>query len=135
MTLSPARLRTMLMMSLSSGVMAAAACISERAAGPDAGLQACAAELPSEAFGSTIVIIRDFQFIPAQVRVRPGTKVTWVNCGTPGSDSHTSTANAGQWSSPLLPPGATYTREFATAGAFAYHCQPHPGMTGTVTVE
>jgi plastocyanin len=112
-----------------------AGCISERASGPGVDLAGCNANLPSDAFGSTIVIIRDFQFTPAQVHVRPGTKVTWVNCGLPGTDSHTSTADAGTWNSPLLAPGATFTQSFATAGAFPYHCVPHPGMLGTVTVE
>ena len=92
-------------------------------------------QLPAEAFGSTIVVIRDFTFSPAQVRVRPGTKVTWVNCGPTGDDAHTSTSDTNVWSSALLPPGSTYTREFAGVGAFPYHCQPHPGMRGTVTVE
>jgi len=115
--------------------VAAISCVSERAAGPGVDLTGCNVQLPSEAFGSSLVIIRDFTFVPAQVRVRPGTKVTWVNCGAAGSDSHTSTADGGAWNSPLLAPGATYTREFTAAGGFAYHCVPHPGMTGTVTVE
>lgn len=110
-------------------------CVSERASGPSTDIAACSASLPSEAFGSTIVIIRDFQFTPAQVRVRAGTKVTWVNCGPPGTDSHTSTADAGTWDSPLLAPGNTFTQSFATVGVFPYHCIPHPGMLGTVTVE
>jgi plastocyanin len=116
-------------------IAAVAGCFSEHSSGPGVDLAACTAQLPSEAFGSTIVIIRDFAFAPEQVRVRPGTKVTWVNCGAPATDSHTSTADAGSWTSPLLAPGETFTQEFATAGAFAYHCQPHPGMRGTVTVE
>ena len=112
-----------------------AGCLSERASGPGVDLAGCSAQLPSTAFGTTIVVIRNFNFVPAAVRVRPGTKVTWVNCEASGTDSHTSTADAGAWSSPLLAPGETYTQEFATAGPFAYHCEPHPGMKGTVTVE
>jgi plastocyanin len=111
------------------------ACFSERTSGPSNTLEGCNAQLPAEAFGSTIVIIRDFAFTPAQVQVRPGTKVTWVNCGAPGEDAHTSTADGGTWTSQLLAPGATFTREFPTAGAFPYHCEPHPQMTGSVTVE
>jgi plastocyanin len=110
-------------------------CVSERTSGPSTDLAACTASLPSAAFGSTIVIIRDFQFTPAQVHVRAGTKVTWVNCGPAGTDSHTSTADAGAWNSPLLVPGATFTQSFATVGVFPYHCVPHPGMLGAVTVE
>ena len=116
-------------------VLGGIACFSERSSGPSGNFDGCNAQLPAEAFGSTIVVIRDFAFDPATVRVRPGTKVTWVNCGPQGDESHTSTANQGAWSSPLLAPGATFTQTFATAGSFPYHCTPHPGMTGTVTVE
>ena len=121
--------------SLAFAIVGIGGCLSERASGPGVDLAGCSAQLPSAAFGTTIVVIRNFTFVPAAVRVRPGTKVTWVNCEAPGTDSHTSTADVGAWSSPLLEPGATYTREFATAGPFAYHCEPHPGMKGTVTVE
>src|SRR5215208_606474 len=113
-------------------VLGAAACVSERSSGPDANLEGCNAQLPSEAFGSTIVVIRDFAFTPSTVRVRPGTRVTWVNCGAAGEESHTSTADAGLWNSGLLAPGSTFTREFPAAGSFPYHCQPHPGMIATV---
>ena len=118
-----------------SALVLVASCFSERTSGPEANLDGCSAQLPAEAFGSTIVVIRDFTFSPAQVRIRPGTKVTWVNCGPAGDVAHTSTADAGQWNSALLAPGQTFTREFAAAGSFPYHCQPHPGMRGTVTVE
>jgi plastocyanin len=111
------------------------ACVSERAAGPSGDLDGCNAQLPAEAFGSTLVIIRDFAFTPQQVKVRAGGKVTWINCGPPGDESHTSTSDTNVWGSQLLPPGATFTREFQETGSFPYHCVPHPGMTGTVTVE
>ncbi|MDO8502764.1 MAG: cupredoxin family copper-binding protein [Gemmatimonadaceae bacterium] len=130
-----ARARLVLGASLAAVTIAIAGCLSERATGTGTDLTGCNAQLPSDAFGSTVVIIRDFTFIPAQVRVRPGMKVTWVNCGAQGTDAHTSTADAGTWKSPLLAPGATYTREFPAAGTFPYHCEPHPGMRGTVTVE
>lgn len=116
-------------------VLAPIACFSERASGPAIDLEGCDVSLPAEAFGSSIVIIRDFAFEPAQVSVKPGSKVTWVNCDLPGSDSHTSTADAGAWDSPLLAPGSTFTRTFAGAGAFPYHCEPHPTMRGTITVD
>ena len=115
--------------------LALLSCVSERATGTRTDVGGCDVRLPAEAFGSTIVVIRDFAFTPASVRVRVGERVTWVNCGAPGSDAHTSTADAGAWSSPLLAPGETYTRTFAAPGALPYHCEPHPGMTGTVTVE
>lgn len=126
-----------LMMVASAGVaaIAGAACVSERATGTGVDASGCNIQLPSTAFGSAIVVMRDFNFTPSEVRVRPGTKVTWVNCGAPGTDSHTSTSNNPAWNSALIPPGATYTREFAAVGAFSYHCEVHAGMQGTVTVE
>jgi plastocyanin len=125
---------------VAAGAMLAAmgalhACVSERATGTPETAGGCDIPLPAEAFGSTIVVIRGFAFTPAQVRVRPGAKVTWVNCEAAASDAHTSTSDAGAWSSPLLAPKSTFTRVFAVVGAFPYHCAPHPGMRATVTVE
>jgi plastocyanin len=116
-------------------VLGLAGCVSDRAAGPRIDIEGCNVQLPAEAFGSTIVVIRDFNFSPSQVTVAPGGRVTWVSCEPPGSESHTSTADAGAWSSQLLAPGATFTRQFAAAGTFPYHCEPHPGMRATVTVQ
>jgi plastocyanin len=82
--------------------------------------------------GSTLVVIRDFTFGPAEVRVRPGERVTWINCD---EDPHTSTADGGEWASPLLAPGEGFTQTFSTAGEFAYHCEPHPFMKARVIVE
>ena len=110
-------------------------CLSERSTGPGVDLAGCNVELPSEAFGSTVVVIRNFSFNPAQVNVKAGGKVTWVNCEAPGTDSHTTTSDANVWSSPLLAPGATFTRQFTAAGSFPYHCEPHPGMQGSIVVE
>jgi plastocyanin len=82
--------------------------------------------------GSTVVVIRDFTFTPGDVRVRAGDRITWINCD---EDQHTSTADGGQWSSPLLSPGDGFTQTFSTVGEFPYHCEPHPFMTGRVIVE
>lgn len=116
-------------------LVAPAGCVSERSSGPGVDLEGCNVDLPPEAFGSTIVVIRDFRFSPAQVSVASGAKVTWVNCEPAGSESHTSTADAGAWGSPLLAAGSTFTRQFDSIGAYPYHCEPHPAMRGGVTVQ
>ena len=59
-------------------------------------------------------------------------RVTWINCD---EDSHTSTADGGQWSSPLLAPGDAFTQAFDAPGELAYHCEPHPFMRARVVVE
>ena len=82
-----------------------------------------------------MVALRDFAFLPDTIHVTAGTTVAWVNCELPGNDAHTTTADAGAWSSGFLDRGATYSRVFAQPGTFDYHCEPHPFMTGVVIVE
>ena len=115
------------------GLVAAAlaGCFSEReATAPVEGV--CSFPVGEGVPGSTIVVIQKFAFGPADLRVRAGERVTWINCDT---DSHTSTADGGQWASPLVAPGDAFTQTFSTIGEFTYHCEPHPFMTGRVIVE
>jgi plastocyanin len=81
-----------------------------------------------------VVAMRDFNFFPDTVRIKPGTQVTWVNCETDVVDYHTSTAT-GVWDSGALNRGEFYTRTFDTRGNFGYFCIPHPFMRGAVIVE
>ena len=124
------------------GALAAGAvgggCFSERQAATSPVVRgACSLPLDSATIGRTqiVVAVRQFTFVPAEVRVAPGTTVTWVNCEPENIDAHTSTADGGAWDSGLLQPGDSYSRRFDEAGAFPYHCTPHPFMRGTVTVE
>ncbi|MEO8451158.1 MAG: plastocyanin/azurin family copper-binding protein [Gemmatimonadota bacterium] len=70
-------------------------------------------------------------FTPNAVTITAGQSVCWQNTG---SVSHTVTADGGSFASPL-DPSQTFTRTFATAGTFPYHCTIHAGMVGTVTVN
>jgi plastocyanin len=116
--------------SLTAGGLAACFSSHEAATAPGEGV--CSFPLGEGVPGSTIVVIRGFTFGPAAVRVQAGERVTWINCD---EDQHTSTADGGQWASPLLAPGDAFTQTFSTAGEFTYHCVPHPFMTGRVIVE
>lgn len=68
---------------------------------------------------------------PQNITVHMGDKVTWTNTG---SLVHTVTADNGAFDSGNLNPGDTWSFSFNTAGTFAFHCTPHPWMTGTITV-
>jgi plastocyanin len=116
--------------------VAAVACFSERGT-PTATEAGMACEVPENADvdGSTIVFIRDFGFHPATVRVKRGSRITWVNCEKTSGLSHTTTADAGAWRSPLISPAEAFTTVVDGADTFTYHCEPHPFMTGTVIVE
>ncbi|MBC7789168.1 MAG: cupredoxin family copper-binding protein [Anaerolineae bacterium] len=91
--------------------------------------------IPVGAAGSTLVAIRDFAFVPAQVRVRAGEKVTWVNCEPADTEAHTSTSDGPAWDSGSMASGAVFTHTFNQTGTLPYHCEPHPFMKGTVIVE
>ena len=110
---------------------ALAGCFSEHeATAPVEGV--CSLPLGEGVPGSILVVIRGFAFGPTELRVRAGDRVTWINCDL---DAHTSTADGGEWASPLLSTGDAFTQTFETVGEYAYHCEPHPFMTARVIVE
>jgi plastocyanin len=115
---------------------AALACFSERSAGPVVNA-AAECRVPVSVIDSmhVVVAIRDFAFRPDSIAVPAGATVTWVNCETPPQEPHTTTADAATWDSPELNPGDRYSRTFAVAGTFPYHCTPHPFMLGKIVVQ
>ena len=119
----------------------ATACFSERpTAATDEAAQlaiaACRAARSGEAPPAGVVTIRNFRFTPDTLRVEAGDAVTWVNCEDASLvEAHTSTSDAGVWTSGALSPAAVYSRDFDQPGAFPYHCQPHPSMRAAVIVQ
>jgi plastocyanin len=83
--------------------------------------------------GRDAVKIAGFAFAPVALTVKVGATVTWTNTDTA---THTVVWDDGsQGSGSLTSGGAPYTRTFATAGTFAYHCGIHSSMTGTIVVQ
>jgi len=98
---------------------------------------------------STVIIIQNFAYNPAQLSVTAGTTVTWINQDTVG---HTVTeGNPDSPKSPAqrmfdsshgteganvitIPPGKSYSFTFTTPGEYDYYCIPHPYMRGHITV-
>ena len=85
---------------------------------------------PTPANADAVSII-DLAFEPATLTVEPGTTVTWTNTGLA---LHTVTAEDGSFDSGTLENGATFEQTFADPGTYAYVCQIHPDMTGTIEV-
>lgn len=105
-----------------------AGCFSERSVTAPGGEELCQGTLPAN-----MVRISNFQFSPAQLSVARGATVTFVNCGP---SAHTSTADAASgWDSGLLQRFATFEVTLSQAGSNPYHCEPHPSMKGTITVQ
>jgi plastocyanin len=71
-------------------------------------------------------------YVPAELNVAVGAKVTWMNGDL---ISHTSTSNAAGWDSGIVAPGGQFSFVFQNVGTFPYHCAIHPGMVGTVVVR
>lgn len=78
------------------------------------------------------VTMENLQFQPATVTVQVGDSVTWSNAD---AVPHTATADDGSFDTGTISGGASASHTFTTAGTFAYHCEVHPTMTGTVVVQ
>ena len=76
--------------------------------------------------------IADFAFEPARIEVAVGTTVTWSNRD---SSPHTVTGDDGGFDSGRLDPEQNFEHTFDRAGSYAYHCDFHPMMQGTVVVR
>lgn len=77
------------------------------------------------------VAIEGFKF-PASITVKAGDSVTWTNNDRA---PHTVTADNGAFDKQVAASGGSATITFSAAGTFAYHCNVHPTMTGTVVVQ
>jgi plastocyanin len=110
------------------------ACFSEHSEPATDNSALCSSPPGSLVNGSTLVTIREFTFEPQNAQIQAGSSVVWVNCESTPTD-HTSSSDQGAWDSPLLAPDNAFTQTFSSAGAYPYHCAPHPFMTATVTVE
>lgn len=114
----------------------AVGCFSDRSAPTAAGLVVgeCTVPLGTDVIGATFVAIRGFGFKETETRVARGTRVAWVNCETSATE-HTVTGDDGSYDSTPLAVGRAFARTFPTVGTFAYHCEPHPFMKGTIVVQ
>lgn len=77
------------------------------------------------------VTIVGMAFKPAQLTVKSGDTITWVNQDVV---PHTATAQ-GVFDSKLIAPGARWSWQASGQGAHDYHCTFHPDMKATVVVR
>jgi plastocyanin len=78
------------------------------------------------------VHIKNFAFDPATLTVAAGTTVRFVNDDT---EAHTVTARDGSFNSDGLDTNDSWSFRFTKPGDYAYFCQLHPYMKGTVIVK
>jgi plastocyanin len=82
------------------------------------------------AAGDNVITIADFAFGGIQT-VPAGAAITVVNND---SAPHTFTADDGSFDSGTIQPGDAFQITLDAAGTFAYHCDFHGSMTGSITV-
>jgi plastocyanin len=88
--------------------------------------------------GKGAVTVKQFQFMPAELVVKAGTEVTWTN---EDDILHTATSGAtpgtsdGQFDGPMDGKGKSFSHVFGQSGRYAYFCNRHNSMTGTIVVQ
>ena len=94
-----------------------------------------AAVMPALAADETTITASDFQFTPSQVTIRAGDTVRFANSG--GTHNFAFADGASYPASPSDPGPAwnNLSRTFTQAGAYAFVCDEHPNITGTVSVS
>lgn len=77
-------------------------------------------------------MIKGFEFQPRVIRVAKGTRVSWTDAD---AANHTVTFANGPGDLGNIREGGKLFAKFSRAGRFAYVCQYHPNMRGTVVVK
>jgi copper-containing nitrite reductase len=88
------------------------------------------------------VDMQNIMYVPSDLTVDLGTKVTWLN-KDPVYHTVTSDDASGPLDSPNIQAGESFAFTFTEAGVYPYHCVPHAslqggryvGMIGTITVR
>lgn len=80
------------------------------------------------------VSIQGYKFLPAEVRIKAGDTVKWINREKRTSHSVLFPAENGLESERMFP-GEHWQRSFTKPGHYSYRCGPHEEMKGLVVVE
>jgi len=81
--------------------------------------------------GSIRVAMKDIKYVPADVDVKVGQKITWTNNDPV---AHTVTARDDSFDSGTKQSGQTYTYTPKKAGKIDYFCEIHPNQVGSINV-
>lgn len=78
------------------------------------------------------VAVADYRYSPAELHIKRGDTVVWVN--QEKRTSHSILFVASGEESERFFPGEKWSRKFPAAGRYEYRCGPHPEMLGVVIV-
>jgi amicyanin len=115
--------------SVSAGILVVAMGLGIGGLGAGTGTFTVSAQQKSE---TVEVKIDNFSFGPAELTVKAGTTVTWINRD---DIPHTVVSTDKAFKSKVLDTDEKFSYTFNTAGSFPYFCSIHPKMTGKVVVK
>jgi len=72
-------------------------------------------------------------FGPKTVTIKAGQSVTFKNADV--GMAHSVFGEKGEFASPMLAPGGTFTKQFDQKGVIHFQCAPHPWMKGAIIVK
>jgi plastocyanin len=100
-----------------------------------AGALAMTIALPAQAATKSISIVSTtVGFSPDPASGVEGTTFAWTNDDPMLTHTSTQDSPLALWNTGNITPGSTKSVTIASAGAYPYHCNIHPFMTGTVKV-
>lgn len=79
------------------------------------------------------VSIKDYKFVPAELKIKASTTVKWINDEKRTTHSVLFTGPGG-FESERFFPGESWQRTFDKPGVYPYSCGPHPEMKGMIEV-
>jgi plastocyanin len=83
--------------------------------------------------GLNTIVIKNFIFSPANLTIKNGTTVTWMN---QNGAVHQIVSDSGTpFTSDSLASGESYQFTFIKPGNYNYHCTYHPTIKGTIIVK
>ena len=91
-----------------------------------------AASRGAEQAAAHTVVIENMQYTPAQLSVRRGERIVWVNRDL---FPHTATAQGKAFDSGSIAANASWSYVASKSGTYAYGCTFHPTMKGNITVQ
>jgi plastocyanin len=91
--------------------------------------------VPPVLAGDTVEVrIADYKYDPAELKVKVGTTVRWINGEKRVSHSILFLGPEG-FESERIFPGESWSRTFDKPGRYPYRCGPHAEMKGAVEVS
>ena len=82
--------------------------------------------------GEVLIVIENFVFVPSEITVTPGTRVTWIN---KDEAPHTATSVDKKFNSGGMDTADKFSVVFNDKGEYPYFCALHPHMKASITVK